>query len=139
MVKGGGQELMAEKRKPNCFDEFKDISPKKKDPTIQVLYEYEKHYLEMIRKYGEEIKFIQDLLQEYRKEYKTFYETTLPQVKKKLMEDVCIDEEMKRVWLNRFITNVERSFGLSETLINDYAIKNLDEFKKAVNEKLRSI
>ena len=130
---------MAEKRKPNCFDEFKDISPKKKDPTIQVLYEYEKHYLEMIRKYGEEIKFIQDLLQEYRKEYKTFYETTLPQVKKKLMEDVCIDEEMKRVWLNRFITNVERSFGLSETLINDYAIKNLDEFKKAVNEKLRSI
>ena len=50
-----------------------------------------------------------------------------------------VDEEMKRVWLSRLATNVERSFELSETLINDYATKSLDEFKKAVNDKIRNL
>ena len=123
----------------NCFDEFKDISPKRKDPTIQVLYEYEKHYLEMVRKYSQEIKFIEDMLSNFRREQETFYSKTLPDIINKLNQDAGVDEEMKKVWLNRFTANIERSFTLSETLINDYATKNIDEFKVAVNEKLRSI
>lgn len=123
----------------NCFDEFKDISPKRKDPTIQVLYEYEKHYLEMVRKYSQDIKFIEDMLSNFRREQETFYSKTLPDIINKLNQDVGVDEEMKKVWLNRLSTNIERSFTLSETLINDYATKSIDEFKAAVNEKLRSI
>lgn len=123
----------------NCFDEFKDISPKRKDPTIQVLYEYEKHYLEMVRKYSQEIKFIEDMLSNFRREQETFYSKTLPDIINKLNQDAGVDEDMKKVWLNRFTANIERSFTLSETLINDYATKNIDEFKVAVNEKLRSI
>ena len=123
----------------NCFDEFKDISPKRKDPTIQVLYEYEKHYLEMVRKYSQEIKFIEDMLSNFRREQETFYSKTLPDIINKLNQDAGVDEEMKKVWLNIFTANIERIFTLSETLINDYATKNIDEFKVAVNEKLRSI
>ena len=123
----------------NCFDEFKDISPKRKDPTIQVLYEYEKHYLEMVRKYSQEIKFIEDMLSNFRREQETFYSKTLPDIINKLNQDAGVDEDMKKVWLNRFTANIERSFTLSETLINDYATKNIDEVKVAVNEKLRSI
>lgn len=123
----------------NCFDEFKDISPKRKDPTIQVLYEYEKHYLEMVRKYSQEIKFIEDMLSGFRREQEIFYGKTLPDIINKLNQDAGVDEEMKKVWLNRLATNIERSFTLSETLINEYATKNIDEFKAAVNEKLRSI
>ena len=130
---------MRKKDDENCFKVFDDTSPKKKDPTIQILYEYEKHYLEMIRKYGDEITFIKDLLREYREEYTSFYEKTLPEIKRKLDEDMGDDEEMKRVWLSRLATNVERSFELSETLINDYATKSLDEFKKAVNDKIRNL
>lgn len=123
----------------NCFDEFKDIPQKRKDPTIQVLYEYEKHYLEMIKKYSEEIKFIQDMLVGFREEQETFYYKVLPDIIDKLNRDDGVDEEMKRIWLRRLSTNIERSFNLSETLINDYATKSLDEFKQAVNEKLHSI
>lgn len=123
----------------NCFDEFKDIPQKRKDPTIQVLYEYEKHYLEMIKKYSEEIKFIQDMLVEFREEQETFYDNVLPDIIDKLKRDDGIDEEMKKIWLERLSTNIERSFKLSETLINDYATKSLDEFKQAVNEKLHGI
>lgn len=123
----------------NCFDEFNDIPQKKKEPTIQVLYEYEKHYLEMIKRYSEEIKFIQDMLAGFRQEQETFYSEILPNIIEKLNSDEGIDDEMKRIWLNRLTTNIERSFNLSETLINDYATKSLDEFKQAVNEKLHSL
>jgi len=123
----------------NCFNEFRDIPQKRKDPTIQVLYEYEKHYLEMIKKYSEEIKFIQNMLSDFRKEKEEFYQKVLPDINKKLSENDGIDKEMKKNWLNRLSTNIERSFKFSETLINDYAVKNLDEFKQAVNEKLNNI
>ena len=46
---------------------------------------------------------------------------------------------MRDVWLKRLTTNIDRSFGLSETLINDYATKSIDEFKTAVNEKLQKL
>lgn len=132
---------MAEsKKKGNCFDEFKDVSPRKKDPTIQVLYDYEKHYMELVRKYGNEIQFISDMLQNFRKEQELFYKETLPEIKEKLSQDSAgVDEEMKRVWLQRLTTNIDRSFGLSETLINGYATKSIEEFKTAVNEKLKEL
>ncbi|MDY5244454.1 MAG: hypothetical protein SPH40_04585, partial [Anaerobutyricum soehngenii] len=68
-----------------------------------------------------------------------FYEQVLPNIIDKLNSDEGIDAEMKRTWLNRLSTNMERSFNLSESLINDYAVKNLQEFKTAVNEKMRNI
>lgn len=123
----------------NCFDEFKDIPQKRKDPTIQILFEYEKHYLEMLKKYGNEIKFIQDMLSGFRKEQEQFYSTTLPNIIENLSKDDGIDVEMKKIWLNRFTGNIERSFNLSENLINDYAIKNLNEFKAEVDEKIRNL
>ena len=93
----------------------------------------------MVGKYSQEIKFIEDMLSNFRREQETFYSKTLPDIINKLNQDAGVDEDMKKVWLNRFTANIERSFTLSETLINDYATKNIDEFKVAVNEKLRSI
>ena len=46
--------MMGESKKTsdNCFSEFDDVSPKRKNPSIQVLYDYEKHYMELGRKYS---------------------------------------------------------------------------------------
>lgn len=123
----------------NCFNEFDDISPKRKEPSIQVLYDYEKHYMELVRKYSSEITMIADMLEKLRKEQVQFYNETLPQITAKLNNEEAIDDEMKKVWLNRLTTNVNRSFGLSETLINDFVTKSIDEFKAAVNEKLQKL
>lgn len=123
----------------NCFGEFEDVSPKRKEPTIQVLYEYEKHYLEMLRKYSNEIEFIQKMLSNFREEQAKFYHQVLPDIEDKLKGDEAINDEMRRIWIDRLVANMDRSFNLSESLINDYAVKNLDEFKTAVNEKMRNI
>lgn len=125
--------------KNNCFNEFDDASPKRKDPSIQVLYDYEKHYMELVRKYSPEISMIASMLSDFRNEQERFYKEILPQTAAKLNQDVGIDDEMRKLWLKRLATNMDRSFGLSETLINDYAAKSIDEFKTAVNEKLRKI
>lgn len=123
----------------NCFGEFEDVSPKRKEPTIQVIYEYEKHYLEMLRKYSNEIEFIQKMLSNFREEQAKFYHQVLPDIEDKLKGDEAINDEMRRIWIDRLVANMDRSFNLSESLINDYAVKNLDEFKTAVNEKMRNI
>lgn len=127
------------KEADNCFNEFDDVSPKKKKPSIQVLYDYEKHYMELVRKFSPEISMIAGMLSDFRKEQERFYKEVLPQIAEKLNQDAGIDAEMRNIWLKRLTTNVDRSFGLSETLINDYATKNIDEFKTAVNEKLRRL
>ena len=123
----------------DCFGEFDAISPKKKEPSIQVIYEYEKHYMELVKKYEPQITMIADMLSNFRKEQELFYKEVLPEIISKLNQDKGIDEEMKKVWLKRLTTNIDRSFALSETLINDYTTKNISEFKAVVNEKLRKL
>lgn len=132
--------MMSNKKESyNCFREFDDISPKKKEPSIQVLFDYEKHYMELVKKYSPEIKMIADMLSDFRKEQEIFYKQTLIEIIEKLNQDRGIDEEMKSLWLKRLTTNIDRSFGLSETLINDYATKNIDEFKAVINERLKKL
>jgi len=120
----------------NCFDEFDDISPKRKEPSIQILYDYEKHYMELVRKYSTEITMIAKMLSDFRDEQKEFYEEILPQVSEKLNQEEIIDNEMKKRWLTQFKANMDRSFSLTETLINNYTTKKIDEFKTIINEKI---
>lgn len=122
----------------NCFDEF-GILPLKNDDTVSILFEYEKHYLELIKKYKQEIEFIENMLRDYRAEILKFNCETLPLISKKLQEDKAISAEMREVWLKRLADNMERSFSFSENLINEFATKKLNEFKTAVNEKIKSM
>ena len=93
----------------------------------------------MLRKYSNEIEFIQKMLSNFREEQAKFYHQVLPDIEDKLKGDEAINDEMRRIWIDRLVANMDRSFNLSESLINDYAVKNLDEFKTAVNEKMRNI
>lgn len=98
----------------NCFSEFEDIATKKRDIPIQVLYDYEKHYMELLKKYSPEITMIHNMLKEFRDEQKTFYDTVLPKIIQKLKEDDGIDSKIKSVWVEQLTANMERSFSLSE-------------------------
>jgi sll1239 protein len=126
----------SKKKLDNCFDEFNDILPKRKEPSIQALYDYEKHYMELVRKYSKEINMIAEMLSDFRDEQKEFYEEILPQVSEKLNQEEIIDNEMKKRWLTQFKANMDRSFSLTETLINNYTTKKIDEFKTIINEKI---
>lgn len=122
----------------DAFSMFEDISPKKQEPTLQVLYDYEKHYMELIRQHKNEIVFIENMLKDYRQENIDFFNNQLSRISQKLDAE-HIDKDMKNAWLKRLEENMNRSFAISEKLITDYTTKKLDEFKTIANEKLRSI
>ena len=120
----------------DCFSNFEDIPVSKKDKSIQVLYDYEKHYMDLVRKYSSEIEFVSKQLMEFRKEQKEFYDIVLPKIIAKLNGEKAIDDDTRKVWMKRFVDNMDKCFSLSETLINDYVVKTIDEFKNEVKEKL---
>ena len=60
----------------------------------------------------------------------------LPKIIAKLNGEKAIDDDTRKVWMKRFVDNMDKSFSLSETLINDYVVKTIDEFKNEVKEKL---
>ena len=122
----------------DAFSMFEDISPRKQEPTLQVLYDYEKHYMELIRQHKNEIVFIENMLKDYRQENIDFFNNQLSKISQKLYAE-HIDKDMKNAWLKRLEENMNRSFAISEKLITDYTTKKLDEFKTIANEKLRSI
>lgn len=122
----------------DAFSMFEDISPRKQEPTLQVLYDYEKHYMELIRQHKHEIIFIENMLRDYRQENIDFFNNQLSQISQKLDAE-HIDKDMKIAWLKRLEENMNRSFAISEKLITDYTTKKLDEFKTIASEKLRSI
>ena len=93
----------------------------------------------MVKKYSQEIKFINDMLRDLRQEQITFYGEILLKVENKLNEDKGIDDEMRKIWLNRLSRNIHRSFELSEILIHNYVTKKIDEFKTVVDKKLREL
>lgn len=122
----------------DAFSMFEDISPKKQEPTLQVLYDYEKHYMELIKQHKNEIVFIENMLKDYRQKNIDFFNNQLSRISQKLDAE-HIDKDMKNAWLKRLEENMNRSFAISEKLITDYTTKKLDEFKTIANEKLRSI
>lgn len=122
----------------DAFSMFEDISPRKQEPTLQVLYDYEKHYMELIKQHKNEIVFIENMLKDYRQENIDFFNNQLSRISQKLDAE-HIDKDMKNAWLKRLEENMNRSFAISEKLITDYTTKKLDEFKTIANEKLRSI
>ncbi|WP_289146616.1 hypothetical protein [uncultured Megamonas sp.] len=122
----------------DAFSMFEDISPRKQEPTLQVLYDYEKHYMELIKQHKNEIIFIENMLKDYRQENIDFFNNQLSRISQKLDAE-HINKDMKNAWLKRLEENMNRSFAISEKLITDYTTKKLDEFKTIANEKLRSI
>lgn len=122
----------------DAFSMFEDISPRKQEPTLQALYDYEKHYMELIRQHKNEIVFIENMLKDYRQENIDFFNNQLSKISQKLDAE-HINKDMKNAWLKRLEENMNRSFAISEKLITDYTTKKLDEFKTIASEKLRSI
>ena len=64
----------------DAFSMFDDVLPDKQEPSVQVLYEYEQHYMDLIRQYKSEIKFIEDMLKDYREEQINFFEKQMPAI-----------------------------------------------------------
>lgn len=128
---------MIDKKQENCWSIFGD-APQKKEESLQALFDYEQHYMELVKKHSPEITMIATMLEDLRKEQTEFYMHTLSEIKEKLKQDPAISNEMRELWLNRLMDNMNRSFELSEKLLTNYMTKKVEEFKIAAAKKLEA-
>lgn len=119
----------------SVFDVFHGRSPKKENPALQTLYDYEKYYMELVKRYRGEIEFINQLHDEHTQEVKNFYQNDLPAIQKKLSSEP-IDEEIRREWLKNLESHISKSFDMSEHFIWTLTTKKVEEFNKAIRDKI---
>lgn len=123
----------------DIFDIFDDDKLMRgKDPAFETLRKYQKHHMEMLRQYGNEIDFLDKKLRDCREERKKFFTEDLPNISRTLSEE-HIDEAIREEWLARLEIAMEHSFKESDKLIAAFAVQKADEFREALEEKLKGL
>ena len=123
----------AVKNVADILDQFKKIGSSAKENSFNDLIAYEEAYMRLLKKYQDEIHNIEDMMLSVRKEREDFYTEKLPAIKSVLNEDM-VDAQVQREWIEELIRNTEKSLSISESLIEHYITKNLEEFKHELNE-----
>ena len=119
----------------NVFEKFNTKKPKQQDPSVQMLYDYEEHYLRLIKSYRHEIEFINQLHAQHEQEVKAFYQNDLPAIQKKLAAEP-IDDKVRRDWLKHLEQHIHKSFEMSENFINVLTTKKVEEFNEEIRAKI---
>lgn len=120
----------------DLFEKFGDITISNKNQTIVDVFECQKAYAQLIREYKEEFEYVQRSLAELREEQRNFYEIELPKVIEVLRSD-DVGADAQKMWVDELQKNMSKSFQMSERLLNDLAIKQMDEFKQDVEKIIK--
>ena len=119
----------------SAFEVFNGGMKKTSSPELQNLYDYEKHYMELVKRYRTEIEFINQLHDEHTQEVKNFYKNDLPEIQKKLSAEP-IDDDIRAEWLKNLEKHISKSFDMSEHFIWTLTTKKVEEFNRAIREKI---
>ena len=117
------------------FENFGGKKPKHSDPTADMLYEYERHYMRLVKDFRHEIEFIDELHNKHAREVKNFYGEDLPAIMKKLASE-AIDDDVRREWLKNLEEHMSKSFEMSQKFLDVLTTKKVDEFNAALREKI---
>ncbi|GAA5575905.1 hypothetical protein [Porphyromonas gingivalis] len=106
-----------------------------RDKKLQILYNHEKHFLDILRDYKEEIKFASSLQAEIRKEEATFFTSTLKEVYTSLKE-AQVDPKLQAQWIVDLVSSYTSSLKLSSRLAEEHVIALIGEVQKEVAETI---
>ena len=122
------------------FNIFSDDDDKKtvKVNSLDSLMKYQRHHMELLKNYKEQIAFLEKLLSDCRNERKNFFIKELPAISKKMDED-HIDKSIKTEWLVQLERDMRRSFDESDKLISAFAVQKAEEFRESMEEKLKEL
>lgn len=95
---------------------------------LEVLYTFEKNYLELVKAYKEEIKFASTLQEDLRKERSKFFSETLKEVSKTLSESQ-VDQSVASKWLKELVDSYTKSLDLSSSLIEEHTLDTIGKIR----------
>lgn len=123
----------------DLFGAFQNVSAKNKNESFEDIAAYEEHYMRLLKRYQNEIHDIEEMLENLRMEEKNFYLNELPAIKKAMVGDEVLSNTCKKEWLTELQANMQRSFEISESLIQHYITKNLEEFKQELKKAVGKV
>jgi hypothetical protein len=95
---------------------------------LELLYNYEKNYLELTKAYKEEIKFAANLQEDLRKERAKFFSEVLQDVHKTL-EDVKMDKGATDLWITELVSSYTKSLDISSELAKDHVLDTMGKLR----------
>ncbi len=95
---------------------------------LDVLYNFEKNYLELVKEYKEEIKFASTLQEDLRKERSKFFSETLKEVSHTLSESQ-VDGDVASKWLKELVDSYTKSLDLSSSLIEEHTLDTIGKIR----------
>lgn len=102
---------------------------------LALLYEYEKHYLELIKTYKEEIKFAASLQEDLRRERSQFFTQTLREVTQTLQTQE-VDKKVASQWIEELVASYTKSIDLSSDLAKTHVVQVLNIFKEEAKREV---
>lgn len=118
----------------DIFLSYDEAPLRNSNNTMEMLMEYEKHYMRLVERHKNDISFINNLLRETRDEMQE-YTIALGEINSKLDEQ-NVDETVKNIWLKHINENLYRSFELSTELIEHFVTKTQEQFKTELQKCL---
>ncbi len=100
---------------------------------LKIYYEYEKHYLDVLKDYKEEIKFASALLEDVRKERANFFSEKLKEVSDTLKE-TGVDDNVRCQWIKELVKSYTGSLDVSSQLAEEHIVETVNEIKNKETE-----
>ena len=105
---------------------------------LEIYYGYEKHYLDMLKEYKEEIKFAAALQEDIRKERASFFSERLKDVSSTLKE-TGVDDKIRSEWINELVKSYTGSLDMSSKLAEEHIVETINEIKQKEQEIIKKV
>ena len=103
---------------------------------LEILYNYEKNYLELVKEFKEEIKFASSIQEDLRKERAYFFAETLKEVQLTL-KDSQVEGEVASSWIKELVSSYTKSLDLSGGLIEEHTLDMIGKIRKEAKQEVK--
>lgn len=105
---------------------------------LDILFKYEKNYLELLKEYKEEIKFAYTLQEDLRKERSKFFSSILNEVSSTLKTSQ-VDDSVAAKWIDELVGSYTKSLDASSGLIEESSLGSLNSIKSMTQEEIKAM
>tara|TARA_R100000789_G_scaffold95873_1_gene96785 strand:- start:588 stop:1130 length:543 start_codon:yes stop_codon:yes gene_type:complete len=103
------------------------------EEELKILFSYQQNYLNLIREFKEEIKFLNTTQEDLRKERSKFFSNTLEEVNESLKKS-SIDEKLTQQWTQQLVDSYTDSLDTSSELVRTKVMETVEEMKNKSEE-----
>lgn len=134
-VEGQDKEIITQK----MMEIFQELTYASMTKKLQIMHDYEKHYLELIKNYKEEIKFANSTQEDLRRERAQFFTQILKDVSETLKASQ-VESNVASQWVQELVTSYTKSLDLSGDLAKTHVLdiigKLREDSKKIIAENI---